>query len=222
MTLATLVTQAYLLATGKGTAPASSSTKYTKLVGFANICQDAWQNEPDIEWDSLYVITTLPTTVTATDTIPLSASIREISKREGDFIQIVRTDGGITYYTLVKPNSLQDYARAGQRVVARVGSNLKFSIAFTATDPEIGGTVKAPGYGFVSTLANDSDTVQVDNPLWLAYAVAAEYVRTDLTLAFREQGLLERANSIMEDMKQSQEEDTPMPIRRWSALGRSW
>jgi hypothetical protein len=222
VTLATVIEKSYLLATGKGTAPASTSSKYTKIVGLANICQDAWQNEPHIEWDSLYLIVSLAATVTATDTFALSASIREISNRDGDFITILRTDGGKTYYELVKPNELQDNARAGKRVVARIGSNLVFSIAFEATEPEIGGTIKVPAYGFVSTLSNSTDVVQVDNPLWLCYMTAAEYCRTDLTLNYREDGLIARANEIMQDMKEAQESNNPEPIRRWSALGRSW
>lgn len=222
MTLATLVEKAYLLATGKGTAPATTTTKYSKIVGFSNICQDAWQNEPDVEWDSLYLTVSLPGTVTATDTFALTASIREISKRPGDSIRVLKTDGTISYYQLVKPNELSDYADNGIRVVARVGSNLVFSKAFTASEPEIGGTLKVPCYGYVSTLVNPTDDVQVDNPLWLAYAVAAEYVRTDLTLAFREDGLIERMNQIMNDMKQAQEEQYPTPVQTFTPLGRSW
>lgn len=222
MTLAQLVNKSYLLATGKATSPSSTSNKYTKILGFANICQDAWQNEPDTDWSSLYVVTTLAATVTATDTFALSASIREISNREGDSIQIVRLDGGVNSYKLVRPNELQDYST--QRVVARIGSNLKFSIPFTATDPEIGGSIKVPNYGFVSTLASDEDIIQVENPLWLAYAVAAEYCRTDQVLAYRESGLLERANEVMRDMKQANEGNSPAPIKKvaFSTFGRSW
>lgn len=222
MTLAELVEKSYVLATGKATAPASTSNKYSKLVALANICQDAWQSEPDVEWDSLYVVTTLPTLVTATDTIPLSASIREISHRDGDKVKIVRTDGGITSYVLVKPNELASFPY--QRVVAKVGSNLVFSVAFTADEAEIGGTVKVPGYNFVSTLTNDADEIQVENPLWLAYAVAAEYCRTDQVLGYREDGLLERANAVMQDMKQAAEANQPQPLKPivFSSYGRSW
>ena len=222
MTLATLVTKAYLLATGKATAPASTTNKYSKLVGLANVCQNQWETEPDVEWDSLYLTVTLAGTVTATDTFALSASIRELSHREGDYVRIVLTDGSEVPYTLVKPNELQDYARDGIRVVARVGSNLVFSKAFESTDPEFGGSIKVPCYGFVSTLVNDSDVVQVDNPLWLAYMVAAEYCRTDITLNYRTDDLVARANQVMEDMKQAQEANITAPIRTFRPLGRSW
>lgn len=222
MTLATLVTKAYLLATGKATAPATTTNKYAKLVGLANICQNQWENEPDVEWDSLYLTVTLAGTVTATDTFALSASIREISHREGDYIRVVKTDGAEVRYLLVKPNELQDYAIDGIRVVARVGSNLVFSKAFTSGDQEFGGTIKVPCYGFVSTLVNASDVIQVDNPLWLAYMTAAEYCRTDITLNYRTDDLVARANQVMQDMKQAQEENIVTPLRTFEPLGRSW
>jgi hypothetical protein len=222
MTLATLVTRAYLLATGKATAPASTTNKYSKLVGLANVCQNQWENEPDVEWDSLYLTVTLAATITATDTFALSASIREISHREGDYIRVVHTDLSETKYQLVKPNEMADYRASGIKVVSRVGSNLVFSSAFVSTDPEFGGSIKVPCYGFVSTLVNDSDVVQVDNPLWLAYMVAAEYCRTDVTLNYRTDDLVARANQVMEDMKQSQDSMITTPIRTWTPLARSW
>jgi len=222
MTLSTVVTKAYLLATGKATAPASTTNKYSKLVGLANICQNMWENEPDVEWDSLYLTVTLAAPVTATDTFALSASIRELSHREGDYVRVVLADGSEVQYFLVKPNELQDYRLAGERVVARVGSNLVFSKAFESTDPEIGGSIKVPCYGFVSTLVNDTDVVQVDNPLWLCYMVAAEYCRTDITLNYRTDDLVARANQVMEDMKQAQEAAIVSPVKSWRAVGRSW
>lgn len=222
MTLATLITRAYLLATGKATPPTSGTNKYSKLVGLANVCQDMWQSEPDTEWDSLYMTVTLSGTITDTDTFALGNSIREVSHREGDYVRAVHTDDNETQFLLVKPNQLQDYATDGLRVVARVGSNLVFSIPFQTTDPEYGGRIKVPCYGFVSTLANDSDIIQVDNPLWLCYMVAAEYCRTDMTLNYRTDDLVSRANEVMTDMKQSQDANRSEPIRTFSPLGRSW
>lgn len=222
MTLATLVEKAYLLATGKATAPASTTNKYSKLVGLANICQNMWETEPDVEWNSLYLTVTLAASVTATDTFALSASIREISNREGDYIIIVHTDLSETKYQIVKPNEMADYRNDGIRVVSRIGSNLVFSSAFVATDPQMGGSIKVPCYGFVSTLTDGTDEVQVDNPLWLSYMVAAEYCRTDVTLNYRTDDLVARANQVMDDMKQSQESMVTTPIRSWTPIGRSW
>lgn len=222
MTLATLIERAYVLASGKATAPSSGTSKHTKLIALANICQDMWQNEPDVDWDSLYETVTLSGTVTATDTFALSSSIRELSHRDGDYIKIVRTDGQTSYYELVKPDQLLDYERNGQRAVARVGSNLVFSIPFTADSPEIGGSIKVPCYGFVSSLANDSDIVQVDNPLWLCFMTAAEYCRTDQNLNYRTDDLVARANQVMQDMKQAQESNITRPIIYPVGISRTW
>jgi hypothetical protein len=222
VTLATLIEKTYVLATGKATAPASGTNKYTKIVALANLCQDMWQNEPDIEWDSLYLTVTLSGTITATDTYALSASVREISNREGDYIEIVKTDGNSVYVPLIRANELLDYKRNGEQAVARVGSNLRFAIQFTADSPEFGGTIKVPCYTNVSTLSGSTDVIQVDNPLWLAYMTAAEYCRTDITLNYRTDDLVSRANQVMQDMKQSQESMITAPIKNWSPLGRSW
>lgn len=222
MTLATAIERAYTLATGKATAPSSGTNKYLKLISLANICQDMWQNEPDVDWDSLYQTVTLSGTVTATDTFDLGSSIREISNRDGDYIKIVKTDGGTVYYNLIRANQLLEYERNGVRACARVGGDLKFSIAFQTSDAEIGGVIKVPSYAYVSTLSNDADIIQVDNPLWLCYMVAAEYCRTDTILNYRTDELVARANQVMADMKQAQEGNVSAPIMYPLGLGRTW
>jgi hypothetical protein len=222
VTLATLISRAYLLATGKATAPASGTNKYLKIIALANVCQDMWQNEPDVDWDSLYLKVSLSGTVTATDTFALSASVREISHRDGDYIEIVKTDGQSSYFLLVRADELLEQQRSGNRVVARVGSNLVFSSAFVATDPEFGGTIKVPCYTNVSDLSSEASIIQVDNPLWLCYMVAAEYCRTDITLNYRTDDLVSRANQVMEDMKQAQESNISYPIKAPIGISRSW
>ena len=115
-----------------------------------------------------------------------------------------------------------EYARAGIQAVAKVGSNLQFSQAFTTSSPEYGGQLKVPSYGYVAELTTDTDPIQVDNPLWLCYMVAAEYCRTDLTLNYRTDDLVARANQVMTDMKQAQQANITLPIRNFVPLARSW
>ena len=220
MTLATLVQQAYQLAASKETAPAAGTSKYLKLVGFANICQDAWQNEPDEDWNSLYSTVSLSALVTATDTFALNATIRKISNRPGDKIYILCLDGSKIYFTQCRPEELSDYPN--QNFVAKVGSNLRFARTFAAADKEFGGTIKVPAYAFVATLATDANVIQVDIPLWLSYMVAAEYCRTDPQLNYLEDGLVARANDIMQEMKQSNAGQVETAHRPWAPLGRSW
>lgn len=197
MTLTELVQRAYQLATSKAIAPTAGNTKYDKIVGFANICTDQWQNESGVDWNSQYMKVTLPTTVTATDTIPLTASIRKVANSDSDFITITCPGGSIVKFTIVRPEELDPT----ENTVARVGSNLVFARTFKTTDPEYGGSVKVPCYKYASTLSNGSDEVEVDIPLWLAYMTAAEYCRTDMQLNFLEDGLVARASELMTEMK---------------------
>lgn len=220
MTLAELVSKSYALATGKATAPSAGTSKYNKLVAFANICQDNWQNEPSVDWNSQYLTISLPTVVSATDTIPLTASVRKISNKPGDYITITCLSGSVIRFTQVRPEELGQYD--DQNYVAKVGSNLRFARTFSASDPEFGGTVKVPSYTTVGTLASDSDVISVDIPLWLCYMTAAEYCRVDQQLSYLEDGLIERANQIMQEMIMSNAGQVEKVYRPWRPLGLSW
>lgn len=220
MTLQQLVQKSYQLATSKATPPTAGSSKYQKLVSLANICTDQWQNETGVDWNSQYMKVTLPTTVTATDTIPLSASIRKISNNNNDNVKIICLDGSIVDFILVRPEQLNNYQN--QNAVARIGGNLVFSRVFKSDDREFGGSVKVPCYSFAPNLVNDSDLVAVDNPLWLAYMVAAEYCRTDAQLSYLEDGLVARANEVMLKMKQNNAGQVETVQRHPVGYARTW
>lgn len=220
MTTTELIAVAYQLAKRKTTTLAAGSTKYDQLLAIANIKINDWQNEND--WNSLYSVVSLPTTVTATDTIPLTASVRKISKNDGDYIRIVHADGvAESVYTLVGGDELYKFRTSN--AVAKIGSNLVFSKAFLSTDPQIGGTVKVPCYGTASTLVGASDTVPVDDPYWLAYATAAEYIRFDFTLRDQADTLLQVANQRMAQMIEADQGQFNVVHRVPSlSFGRSW
>jgi hypothetical protein len=221
MTTSELIAHAYLLAKRKTTVLTAGTAKYDQLLAIANIKIDDWQNEQD--WNSQYAVVSLPTVVSATDTIPLTASVRKISKNDGDYIRILHTDGvAESVYTFVEADELYKYRTSN--AVTRVGSNLVFSRAFEATDPQIGGTVKVPCYTTASSLVDAGDLVPVDDAYWLAYATAAEYIRFDFTLRDQADILLNTANQRMEKMMEADQGQfnvvhrVPLGIR----FGRSW
>jgi hypothetical protein len=223
MTLLEAITEANLLATGKATAPSNTSSRYLALKGFSNVVQRMWQDEPDVQWDSLKITVTLAAVVTATDTFSIGSSVREISQRDGDYIHIVHTDGvTITYYELVEPDQLQEYKRNSMQAVARVGANLVFAIEFTADSPQLSGAIRVPCYTYVSTLSDDSDIIQVDNPTWVTLMMAAEYCRTKTSLVGRVDGLVARAGEIMQKMKQQQDSDNVEVQRESIGISRTW
>lgn len=220
MTTTELIAHAYLLAKRKTTTLTAGTAKYDQLLAIANVKIDDWQNEQD--WNSQYTVVSLPTVVTATDTIPLTASVRKISKNDGDYIRILHTDGvAESVYTLVGADELYRYRTSN--AVARVGSDLVFSRAFVATDPQIGGTVKVPCYGNATTLTDGADIVPVDDPYWLAYATAAEYIRFDFTLRDQADTLLNTANQRMESMMEDDQGQFNVVYRvPTKSYGRSW
>jgi hypothetical protein len=222
MTLLEAITQAHLLAKGKATAPANTSSTYLALAGFANVGQTMWQDEPDVQWDSLRFVAEVVASVSATDTYTIPSTVRELSQKPDDDIYIEHTDGQKTYYELVEPDQLQYYTRAGMKVVARKGTDLIFSIPFTAQDPQFGGSIFIPAYGYVTELSDGADVVVVDEPMWLSMMMAAEYCRTKTSLNYRVDGLIDRANQLMQKMKQNQESQYTTATRPNLTMGRTW
>lgn len=200
MILSQFISQAYLKATGKPTAPTSGTKKYNQLNALGAFYTEAWQNEPGIDWSSLYDFFASGT-VTATDTFALDADIRKVSQQEGDTVKILHTDNNESYYELVSPERLQEHRY--NNAVAVIGRNLVFSSAFEADDPQIGGTIVVPGYGYATFPTTDATPIPVDIPEWLVTVCAAEYVRTDQTRQNQYPNLIAEANVYMEKMKEN-------------------
>lgn len=208
MTIDEAISKSYLLATGKTTTLAQSDAKYLRLFNILDLKQKDWQNQPGVDWMSLWSLVTLNPTVTATDTFALPSTIRKISQRENDSVIITSADGKNTwYYDVITPDKLLEYK--DQPACAKVGSNLVFSKAFAATDPQIGGTIKVPSFGYVNDISNLATTgtqqVQVDDPNWLCYAAAAEFDRTDLVRQNQYPNLVALANDRLEVMMEHNE-----------------
>jgi hypothetical protein len=162
---------------------------------------DVWQKEPDVEWTSLYDFFSLASTVTATDTFALPATVRKVSQQRGDTVKIIHTDSNETEYVLIPADRLQEYKY--DKAVAVVGNNLVFSSAFTADSPEFGGTIVVPAYGYATFPDDDTDDITVDDPNWLVVICAAEFVRNDLTRQNQYPNLVAEANQLMQKMKEN-------------------
>lgn len=199
MTLQDAMAQAYLLATGKSTLPAAGSTKYQRLYNLCIKFYRDWQTEPGVDWNSLYGLTNAGT-VTATDTFDLQDEVIKVSQRDGDFIRILVTSpNGYRNFTLVPASQL--YQNRYTTAVAKVGQTIKFSRAFTSTDPEFGKTIIVPAFLKLDDLEGLDDEVLIDNPAWLPVVVAAQYVLPDAQLSYQYPDLLEQAQDIMDGMK---------------------
>jgi len=203
LVLSDLIAKAYLAATGEVATLASSDDDYKKLLSLANTIIHDWATEPGINWASLYDPAVQIGTVSATDTYDLDDSIRVISQKEGDFVRIIdATDDTKHYdYQTVESDQLKRYTTGNY--CARVGRTLVFNKTFVSTDKEYGGTIYVPAYTTPDDLVGANDDVPVDDPNWLVYMMAAEYVRPDIVLRDQYPNLIAKAEASMEGMKEA-------------------
>lgn len=196
-TVAWAIQKAFLHAQRKSDAPATGTSKYEVLLDLADTMQKQWETEPGIEWDSRYSLETIGT-VTATDTFDLPDEVRTLSKSEDNPIRL--TNGtSTTSYRLVKPSQLYKYQDA--QVCAQVGRSLVFPKAFASDSSLLGFSIKVPALLYVSDITAPTDTIEVDDPLWLAYMMAAEFVRNDVVKSGQYDNLLALADQCMQTMK---------------------
>lgn len=212
------IQKAYAAAQRKATPPASTTTKYQVLLSLLDTTQDDWRNEEDVLWDSLYQTVTNGT-ISATDSFDLDDEIDFISKRKGDYVTI--SNGSNTErVSLVAPNQLYQYQDS--LAMARIGRTVKFSKAFTSDSPYIGWTLNIPSYIFTDDITKGSDLVQCDDPMFLAYMLGAEFIRTDVVKGGQYKNLLAKAQVRMTKMKQNnggQEDEIP---RETIGIGETW
>lgn len=214
------VSSVYLKAERKLPTFVSGSSKWLVILGIANAKIDAWQNEPDADWNSLYNPKFAFGTVTATDTYLIDSTIRIISDTPGDTITITHLDGNKTEYRTVQASDLKRYQTGN--FCAKVGRNLIFNKAFLSTDPQFGGSITAPVYIYANHLVNDTDVVPVDDQQWLVTMTAAEYNRGDIVKQAQYPTLINEANALMDAMKSANEAETEEVERISVARGATW
>lgn len=222
MTTSELVSAVYLKAAGKIPAFTTGSPKWLKIVAIANNLIDAWQNEPGVDWVSLYDPEYSIGTVSATDTFDLDDDVRKLSDGRDDPVRIVHSDGvRYTDYEVVPANQLRTLYQSG-RYCAQVGKTIVFNKAFTSSNAEYGGTIYVPKFGFAEHIVEDDDDVPVDDPQWLVIMCAAEYVRNDIVKQNQYPNLIGEANNLMQSMKDTNDAQINTIARPWSPPGATW
>lgn len=244
MLVDTAIQKVNLLANGKGTSLTVDSTKYTKILQLLNFYKDVWAQEPGVQWNSRREMTALAAVVTTTDTYALPSSVvdgtAKFSTQEGDYVRVRWTSGTQeSEFTIVQDSKLY---RDGPAVnnpggmgintngnCARRGNNLVFDVPFIATASEIGGTIYVPLYttpaDMVTSTTDPTDTVEVDDPYWVIFMAAAEFVRNDVTKQNQYANLVAQAINSMQGMKEnneSQAEEIYVPGQLGPAMGETW
>lgn len=200
MTRAEFIQLVHYKGTGKPVAPASGTKKYNQIVLAGQYFTASWLSEPGTDWASLFDFRNSGT-ITATDTFPLDSSIKKVSQQEGDLIRILHTDGNESEYDLVPIDRLRE--NRNNYTVAVNGTNLMFSKAFTADDPQFGGTIIVPSYTTTTFPDADDGEIAIDDPFWLVAICAGEFVRNDITRKAEYPNLLGEAANLMQKMKEN-------------------
>lgn len=111
------------------------------------------------------------------------------------------TNNGILYYKIGEPQERERYENE-----VYISSNLPQTITFQSTidtthnDNLIGGTLKVPGFYIPADYTSATDTVVIDDPYWLVYAVASELAFNDITYSDKAPDLNNKANSLYSGM----------------------
>lgn len=225
MTITEAANSVYLRATGKATTPPTS--KLNQIIGLLDYYQRQWARQRNVDWASLYDPAASLGTVTATDSFDIdTSSIRKLSDRQGDFVQITWVDGtNYTKYDIVNHDALKDYYWGASKqsprgfYCAQIAGQLVFNHSFISTDAQFGGNILVPSYLFPDAITDtnpDTDETQVDDPDWLVTRCAAEFVRNDIVRRSRFPELLSEANEIMLRMIDDNDGQVQTVDRPWT------
>ena len=185
------IEQAFQYAQGKPTPPAAGTPKHSALLLIADSVQQQWGNEPGIEWESLSDNVTLASAIGAGNVVALDADIKTIRKGSDDPILV-----NDEQYKLVSVSKLYRYRDS--KVVAKQGRNLQFSDASDLT----GAAVTVPATLYPDRITSGDDEIQVDDPWWLVYMMAAEFARNNIIKSTQYDNLLAYAENAMNKMKE--------------------
>ena len=153
--------------------------------------QQQWGNEPGIEWESLSDNVTLAAAIGAGNVVALDTDIKGIRKGSDDPILV-----NDEQYKLVSVSKLYRYRDS--KVVAKRGRTLQFSDASDLT----GAAVTVPATLYPDRITSGDDEIQVDDPWWLVYMMAAEFARNNIIKSTQYDNLLAYAENAMNKMKE--------------------
>lgn len=169
-------------------APVTGSTDYTLWLDTANRKLNEYATDPNNQWSSLFEIRSM-----GTISVNQDYELDDDFMSPSDKIIVTTTDGQDVDYTLVKPAERGLHFREVY-IAGRDPEVLSFVDTITSTSQIVGGTLKVPAYFIPDDLTKASDTVPVNDPFWLVYAVAAELSFNDLTYADKAPDLVAKAN----------------------------
>lgn len=172
-------------------APSAGTPDYNLWLATINRKISEWARDGKNTWQNLFDIRSIGTISATSQTYDLDSDIL----LPADQVIVTTTNNNDIEYTITKPQERKRYLHA----VYISGNNpqvLTFVDTIGASDQVVGGTIKVAGYYVPANLTSLTDTVPVDDPYWLVYAVASELSFNDLTYESKSADLNAKANNL--------------------------
>jgi hypothetical protein len=174
-------------------APQEGSEEAIYWLNVINRKKDEWATDPFENWSSLFGVRDL--------TDPIEAGTQTYAL-DSDFVRpadtvYVTVGTQKTYFNLVEPQ-LRDSVPSSVYITGKV---LNFTDEIEADSSLITGDITVPAFFQPADLTAFTDTVPVDDPNWLALAVASELAFSDVTYEDKAPDLLGMANDLYLKMK---------------------
>lgn len=202
MTLASLIPEInYNLKGTDDTSPVLGDDDWNHWVVVANRKKNEMYDDVDKDWASAYAERLIGTIIAGT------TPAFNLNNSNSDFIApakeayVVRTDGNRSWYDIVKPQDTY-YSTQAMYIYSQNPMILKFVRDILAGDQNINGTLYLPGYWRPADIDGTLTTsyIPVDDPHWLAMAVAAEVAFNDITYQDKYVDLNGKANALWKQM----------------------
>lgn len=185
-------------------APIEGGDEANYWLSLINAKKDEFASDPLENWTSLFEIRDLATVVAAgVQTYNLPADF----SRPSDDVYVTTTDNQRIDFNLLKPQ-LRDFVSNPVFISGYNPQKLTFVDDIEATSQIVGGTITIGGYFTPDDLTAFSDYVPVDDPQWLAMAVAAEIAFNDVTYEDKYADLVAKANNLYMGMKNANRKGT--------------
>lgn len=185
-------------------APTAGTTDYALWLTTTNRKKHEWATDAKNEWESLFDgARTIGTVTVGTQSYDLDDDFMGPS----DEIIVTTTSGQDIKYAIVKPSERGSVYRSVY-VSGRDPQTLTFYDVILSSDQIVGGAIRVPGYYEPDDLAKAVDTVPVDDPYWLVYAVASELAFNDITYQDKVPDLNAKANARWNNMVSKNQKGT--------------
>ena len=190
MNLSEVINLAYQMATGKTKTLSVGNSKYERMLNIANMANMQWESEPDVVWGSLCEDREIGVIDDSTS-YKLPEDVRTV-----DFRKFITLTKGSSSWTV--PFISPQLFKGGCYGVLQLGWKLDFN---GLTEEMKGAKIIAPVIRRTKKLVEPEDKVELDDPYWLVYMIAAEFVRNSRTKSNQYGNLVTLAQSSMEGMK---------------------